>query len=175
MRKIIRKKFWIFAFAYYICTVLPLIKTTKVENNFRKHRVMKHIDIPHGTKKKLVEKFQTSSPTVWAALNYITKSDFAKQIRAEAVRMGGVIKSDDPASESFIPNCQTIHEKEGGKMVRMVQVFANEVKMVVHVQASIIEIYHKKELVATCHDARINDWTEFAYKAQQLSETLNEE
>ena len=118
---------------------------------------MKRIEIPIGFKKTLMEKFQTSSPTVWAALNFITKSDFAKQIRAEAIRMGGVTKSDDPDTESFIPNCETRYEKEDGKLVRMVQKFSNDVKLVVHVQSSIIQLYHKKDLVATCHDARLSD------------------
>ena len=136
---------------------------------------MKRIEIPIGFKKTLMEKFQTSSPTVWAAFNFITKSDFAKQIRAEAIRMGGVTKSDDPDTESFIPNCETRYEKEDGKLVRMVQKFSNDVKLVVHVQSSIIQLYHKKDLVATCHDARLSDWTGFTYKAQQLSDSLTEE
>lgn len=175
MRKIIRKKFWIFAFAYYICNKLTRIKITKVGNNFRKHIDMKHIEVPFGVRQKLMQKFQTSGPTVWAALNYFTKSDFAKEIRAEAVRLGGVIQSDDPNVESFIPNCQTIYEKERGTLMRMVQKFANDVKVIVHVQSNIIQLYHKTELVAKCQDARLQDWTEFTYKAQKLSESFNEE
>lgn len=131
--------------------------------------------MPVGLKKSLCEKFQTTVPTVWAALNFITKSDFAKQIRAEAIRMGGFVRSCDPDAEPFIPNCETRNEKEDGKLVRMVQKFSNDVKMIVHVQSSIIQIYHGKELVAKCQDARLSDWTAFAYKAQQLSESLNEE
>ena len=175
MRKIIRKKFWIFAFAYYICTVLITIRITKVGNNFRNHISMKRIEIPNDLKRSLREKFQTSTPTVWSALNFITHSDFAKQIRAEAVRMGGVVTSDDPGSERFLPNCQTRHEKEKGVLMRIVQMFANDVKMIVHVQSNIIQIYHKKELVAKCQNARVSDWGELAYKAQKLSESLTEE
>lgn len=136
---------------------------------------MKHIEIPHGATKRLKEKFQTSTPTVWAALNYITKSDLAKEIRAAAVAMGGIIRSDDPASESFTPNCQTKYEKENGTLMRMIQIFANDVKIVVHVQSNIIQVYHNSELVCKCMDARLKDWSEFAYKTQQLSESLNEE
>ena len=175
MRKIIRKKFWIFAFAYYICTDLTPIKVAKVGNNFRKQISMKRIEMPNGLKKELREKFHTSVPTVWAALNYITNSDFAKQIRAEAIKMGGYIRSIDPDAESFIPNCETKYEKENGKLVRMVQKFSNDVKMIVHVQSSIIQLYHGKELIAKCQDARLSDWSGFAYKAQQLSESLMEE
>lgn len=175
MRKIIRKKFWIFAFAYYICTVLPPIKATKVGNNFRNHISMKRIEIPIGFKKSLMEKFQTSSPTVWAALNFITKSDFAKQIRAEAIKMGGIVRSDDPDSEPFIPNCETVYEKEKGVLVRMVQKFSNDVKVIVHLPFSVIQLYHRKELVAECEEVKLTVWSEFVYKAQKLSESLTEE
>ncbi len=136
---------------------------------------MKRIELPHEKKGKLRRMFNTTVPTVWAALNYTTKSDFAKQIRAEAIKLGGVIKDDDPTSEGFIPNCETQHIRKGGDVVTIIQKFANDVKLVLNVDSSLIQLYHKKEVVARWVNAGLKDWSESTYKAQELSESLNEE
>lgn len=51
----------------------------------------KKIIMPLGERQKLARDFGVSLPTVRSALNGITRSELAGQIRAEALRRGGEI------------------------------------------------------------------------------------
>lgn len=51
----------------------------------------KVIIMPYGTRQNLCKDFKVSSPTVWAALRWITKTKLADTLRAAAIQRGGVV------------------------------------------------------------------------------------
>ncbi len=51
----------------------------------------KEIILSDEKRKELIRTFKTSRQTVWAALNYKTKSGFANALRAAALQRGGAI------------------------------------------------------------------------------------
>lgn len=51
----------------------------------------KKILMQQGAIKKLMKDFDVSYPTVWKALNYITRSTLSNLIRASAIERGGLI------------------------------------------------------------------------------------
>lgn len=57
--------------------------------------------------------------SVWAALNYLTNSDRAKDVRKYALEHGGVIVEKD-----FTPNCETSHTVD-----EIIQTFAGGVQV----------------------------------------------
>jgi len=61
-----------------------------------------YIKVTDSLRRKLASRFNVSKPTVWSALNYLTKSDLAEAIRQYALNHGGAIEE-----QCFIPNCRT--------------------------------------------------------------------
>ena len=51
----------------------------------------KEIILSDEKRKELIRTFKTSRQTVWAALNYKTKSGFANTLRAAALQRGGAV------------------------------------------------------------------------------------
>ncbi|MFR9546932.1 MAG: hypothetical protein SNJ29_15355 [Rikenellaceae bacterium] len=81
----------------------------------------------NGDGRRMLERdFSVTRQTVWAALNYRTKSGRAKMLRAAALQRGGVLVDldDKPTSE---PNFTTYFDEVPH---RMVQVFSKRVKLI---------------------------------------------
>ncbi|MFR9506141.1 MAG: hypothetical protein SNI32_08690 [Rikenellaceae bacterium] len=81
----------------------------------------------NGDGRRMLERdFSVTRQTVWAALNYRTKSGRAKMLRAAALQRGGVLVDldDKPTSE---PNFTTYFDEVP---YRMVQVFSKRVKLI---------------------------------------------
>ncbi|MFR9641778.1 MAG: hypothetical protein SNH41_06680 [Rikenellaceae bacterium] len=81
----------------------------------------------NGDGRRTLERdFSVTRQTLWAALNYRTKSGRAKMLRAAALQRGGVLVDldDKPTSE---PNFTTYFDEVP---YRMVQVFSKRVKLI---------------------------------------------
>lgn len=118
------------------------------------------IKVSDPLRRDLVNKFKVSKPTVWAALNYITRGGNGPAIRRYALSHGGAIVEED-----FMPNCRTEHTQE-----EMIQTFAGGIQVRVSKVNSGAVILRDGKEVERYEELTLKAWGNLLYHAQELSQ-----
>ena len=111
-------------------------------------------------RRELTEKFQVSRKTVWCALNYITNSDLAKEIRTWALQHGGRVEEED-----FLPNCRTEHTEDA-----VIQTFAGGVQVRISKRNSGVDLLEDGQVSEHYDNVTIQAWGNLLHHAQLTSE-----
>ena len=119
-----------------------------------------HIKVADSLREELLEKFQLSKVSIWSALNYLTFSDRAEQVRRYALEHGGTIVEKD-----FVPNCRTEHTQE-----EIVQTFAGGIQVRIDRNNSHARILRDNAVVESYDDVTVQGWGNLLYHAQELSD-----
>jgi hypothetical protein len=107
---------------------------------------MKQIFLPYHLKKEILnlkwdvngERRKVSVPTLWAALNYTTKTKLADALRAAAMQRGGVIYDSNRKADKYIPICSSHIDRETGVWTF---VFSGRVVLTWHEINKTVEIF----------------------------------
>ena len=136
---------------------------------------MKRINLSKEKRAWLQRAFGVSHVTIWSALNYVTESPLAKQIRRMALANGGVVENRIFVSDGFLPNCQTEYERdENGSIIAVSQSFMNGVRVFFDNGNNRATLFQGKNAIEEYEDVRMHDWSNILFRAQSLSESLNE-
>lgn len=134
-----------------------------------------YIDLSKEKKALLARRHKTSKVTVWSALNYQTNSTLARQIRREALEMGGVETESVKAPFGFLPTCTTQFEHENNRVTKCTHTFSSGVTVTLDHRANAAEIRHKGHLVKRFKNPKLEDWTQIQFTAQNLSDEIAEQ
>ncbi len=119
-----------------------------------------YIRVPDALRKELISRFGVSRPTVWSALNYVTRSDLAEAIRQYALERGGAIEE-----QNFIPNCRTEHT-DG----EIIQTFAGGVQVRMDRRSGDVRLMQGGKAVESYGAVTLQAWGNILHKAQAMSQ-----
>lgn len=135
---------------------------------------MKRINLSKEKRAWLQRAFGVSHVTIWSALNYVTESPLAKQIRRMALANGGIVETCTFVPAGFKPNCQTEYEHTNGSVKSISQRFMNEVRVLFDNDNNRATLFQGNNAIEEYEDVRMRDWSNILFRAQSLSESLNE-
>lgn len=127
----------------------------------------RQIFLPVEVKKQLEAEFKTTTPTVWAALNYKTKSSFAKMLRAAALERGGAVYGG--ADEEYVPNCDTTFNEVDQTMV---QTFSDRVRLIVKFSDGAVEYWIDNEIHASYENLTVAETGRIQKIAEEMASAL---
>ncbi len=122
---------------------------------------MKQIRVTPTERRKLQERFGVKESYILEVLRYRKDGPTAREIRKEALRMGG--RYVDP---EFAPNCRT--QYLGGTIV---QTFSDDVVLRIELQNGDVSISHRGNVLEMIRNATMCMWNSMAMKAQEIAET----
>ena len=117
-----------------------------------------YIEISPEIRSTLKGKYGRTSKSIWEALTFVTNSNVAKDIRTEAMRLGGRL-----VEENFLPNCRTEHSNGS-----IIQTFAGGVKVVTGNGTT--QILVEDTVIAKYKDVTIESWGNVLAMAQEISQ-----
>ena len=135
---------------------------------------MKRINLSKEKRAWLQRAFGVSHVTIWAALNYVTESPLAKQIRRMALANGGIVENRIFVTDGFLPNCQTEYEHTNGSVKSISHRFMNEVRVLFDNGNNRATLFQGNNAIEEYENVRMRDWSNILFRAQSLSESLNE-
>ena len=119
-----------------------------------------YIKVTDSLRRELASRFNVSKPTVWSALNYLTKSDLAEAIRQYALNHGGAIEE-----QCFIPNCRTEYTD-----TEMIQTFAGGIQVRIDRQDGGVRLLNGEKELESYEPMSLRAWGNLLHHAQKLSE-----
>ena len=119
-----------------------------------------YIKVTDSLRRDLASRFNVSKPTVWSALNYLTKSDLAEAIRQYALNHGGAIEE-----QCFIPNCRTEYTD-----TEMIQTFAGGIQDRIDRQDGGVRLLNGEKELESYEPMSLQAWGNLLHHAQKLSE-----
>lgn len=130
----------------------------------------KQIFLPAEVKKEIIQTFKTTKETLWAALNFTTRSGFAQVLRAAAYERGGVLYPDPKRLPGAIPSCETVFDTANRTMI---QTFGAEIRLLSNLENGDVNLYVGADLKLTCQNADIVQLGEIQATAQNLANELS--
>lgn len=121
-----------------------------------------YIKVTDPLRKELASKFKVSKPTVWSALNYLTKSDLSEAIRQYALEHGGAIEE-----QNFIPNCRTEYTDD-----EIIQTFAGGVQVRIDRQKGNVRVIQGGKERESYEPMSLQAWGNLLYHVQRLSTSV---
>jgi hypothetical protein len=122
---------------------------------------MKQIRVTPSERRTLQERFGVKESYVLEVLRYKKDGPTAREIRKEALRMGG--RYVDP---EFAPNCRT--QYLGGTIV---QTFSDDVVLRIELKSGDVTISHRGNVIDRVQNATMTMWNSMAIQAQEIAET----
>lgn len=119
-----------------------------------------YIRVSDALRKELSEVHNLSRVSVWAALNFLTSSERAEEVRKYALAHGGVVVDKD-----FTPNCQTEHTQ-----TEIIQTFAGDVQVIVSKEDSHARVLVDGKEEESYDGLTMKGWGNLLRHAQDLSE-----
>lgn len=119
-----------------------------------------YIKVTDSLRRELASRFEVSKPTVWSALNYLTKSDLAEAIRQYALAHGGAIEE-----QNFVPNCRTEYTED-----EIIQTFAGGVQVRMDRHKGDVSLMQGGKNLESYGAISLQAWGNLLYHAQKLSE-----
>lgn len=122
---------------------------------------MKQIRVTPNERRTLQERFGVKENYILEVLRYRKDGPTAREIRKEALRMGG--RYVDP---EFAPNCRT--QYQGGTIV---QTFSDDVVLRIELKSGDVTISHRGNVIDRVQNATMTVWNSMALAAQEIAET----
>lgn len=127
----------------------------------------KQIILSDEKKKELAATFGYSRQTVWAALNYRTKSPVANMLRKAALERGGILIGEN--TDKITPDFETRFLTAEALMV---QRFTNRVQLVADLTTGDVKIHVDGEVVETYSNPHINELSAIQENVQHIANQL---
>jgi len=127
----------------------------------------KQIILSDGKKKELAAAFGYSRQTVWAALNYKTKSPVANMLRKAALERGGIKigANTDRITPDFETQFLTAEKL-------MLQRFTSRVQLIADLSTGEVNIHVDGEIIDTYANPRINELLAIQESVQHIANQL---
>ena len=125
----------------------------------------KEIILCNEKKKEIIDLFGYSRQTVWAALNFKTKSNKSRILRAAAIERGGVLIDGAKISNNATLSLEI---KFFAKEQLFVQVFTDRVKVVADLVSGVVCIYLDNKVVDSYRNVQIQGIVDIQKKAQHI-------
>lgn len=130
----------------------------------------KQIFLPVEIKKEMIKTFKTTKETLWAALNFKTKSSFARLLQAAAYERGGVLYPNPQRPAGYVPQCETVFNTSEKTMV---QSFGNRVKLIGNLSTGEVSLFVDGEQVTTFDNPRLDKLSDIQATAENLANELS--
>lgn len=121
----------------------------------------KYISVNRKVRSELMTKYGMSRRGIWMALSFLTHNDKGKEIRKDAIDMGGRYIEED-----FTPRCSIKFDEHGG----FTQTFACGVRVKQRDGKITIEIPGRAN--EEYDDVRLSEWGNILSRAQEISDSL---
>lgn len=130
----------------------------------------KQIFLPVEIKKEMIKTFKTTKETLWAALNFKTKSSFARLLQAAAYERGGVLYPNPQRPAGYVPQCETVFNTSEKTMV---QSFGTRVKLIGNLSTGEVSLFVDGEQVTTFDNPRLDKLSDIQATAENLANELS--